>query len=102
MLKKVLNAWGKYLTVSPSRATREMGQAMVLSGRIPMLIRLAVQTPESAEVLGDHDAGWFGKTGYSDLMAVANAPYKTDHKFEDVFVCDPSKKHYGFKSWDGT
>ena len=60
------------------------------------------QTPESAKVLGDHDAGWFGKVGYSDLMAVANAPYKTQHKFEDMYICDPSQKYYGFKSWDGT
>ncbi|KIH94520.1 phosphatidylserine decarboxylase [Sporothrix brasiliensis 5110] len=71
MLKKVLNAWGKYLT-----------------------------TPESAEVLGDHETGWLGKVGYKDLMEVANAPYKTDHKFEDMYICDPSAKHYGYKSWD--
>ena len=53
-------------------------------------------------MLGDHDAGWFGKVGYADLMAVANAPYGTHHKFEDMYVCDPSKKHYGFTSWDGS
>lgn len=34
-------------------------------------------------------------------MEVANKPLKTDHKFEDMFVCDPSKKYYGYKSWDG-
>jgi len=34
-------------------------------------------------------------------MEVANAPYKTNHKFEDMYICDPSAKHYGFKSWDG-
>lgn len=34
-------------------------------------------------------------------MAVANAPLKTSHKFEDMYQCDPSAKHYGFKSWDG-
>lgn len=33
-------------------------------------------------------------------MSVANAPYQTQHKFEDFFVCDPTKKHYGYKSWD--
>lgn len=38
--------------------------------------------------------------GYKDLMAVANAARKTDFKFEDMYVCDPSKEHYGFKSWD--
>lgn len=34
-------------------------------------------------------------------MQVANAPLKTQHKFEDMFVCDPKAKYYGYKSWDG-
>lgn len=34
-------------------------------------------------------------------MEVANQPYSTNHKFEDMYICDPSAKHYGFKSWDG-
>ena len=70
-LKKVLNEWGKFL-----------------------------QTPKSAEVLGSHAQGWFSEHGAKDMMQVANTPYKTSHKFEDMFVCDPSKKHYGYKSWD--
>ncbi|CAM1502786.1 Fc.00g075620.m01.CDS01 [Cosmosporella sp. VM-42] len=71
MIKKVLNEWGKYL-----------------------------QTPESAEVLGDHNLGWFGEIGMGDLMKVANAPNQTSFKFEDMYICDPSAKHYGFNSWD--
>jgi len=71
MLKKVLNEWGKYL-----------------------------KTPESAAVLGDHNAGWFGEVGYKDVMEVANAPYKTTYKFEDMFKCEPTQKYYGYKSWD--
>ncbi|KAH9845779.1 Phosphatidylserine decarboxylase proenzyme 3 [Teratosphaeria destructans] len=70
-LKKILNEWGKFLT-----------------------------SPKSAEVLGDHKQGWFGPTGINDIMEVANAPYKTQHKFEDFFVCDPKAKHHGYKSWD--
>ncbi|GAO17220.1 hypothetical protein UVI_02057420 [Ustilaginoidea virens] len=70
-LKKVLNEWGEYL-----------------------------KTPESAAALGDHSVGWFGKTGLSDMMEVANAPYKSSMKFEEMFVCDPTAKHMGFKSWD--
>lgn len=71
MLKKVLNVWGQYLT-----------------------------TPASADVLGDHDAGWFGPVGLKDIMEVANAPLKTNHRFEDMYICDPKAKHYGYKSWD--
>ncbi|KAF7560801.1 hypothetical protein G7046_g3337 [Stylonectria norvegica] len=71
MLKKVLNTWGKYLL-----------------------------TPESADVLGDHTVGWFGETGLGDLMKVANAASKSEFKFEDMYICDPSAKHYGYKSWD--
>ncbi|KAH8685338.1 Phophatidylserine decarboxylase-domain-containing protein [Ilyonectria robusta] len=71
MMKKLLNEWGKYL-----------------------------QTPESASVLGDDRLGWFGKTGMADLMEVANAPNKSSFKFEEMYICDPSAEHYGFKSWD--
>lgn len=53
-------------------------------------------------MLADHEQGWFGKTGVHDVMEVANAPYKSSFKFEDMFVCDPSAKHHGYKSWDGT
>ncbi|KAK1753044.1 Phophatidylserine decarboxylase-domain-containing protein [Echria macrotheca] len=72
MLKKVLNEWGRYL-----------------------------QTPESAEVLADHETGWFGEVGYKDLMEVANMASDTSvTAFEEAYVCDPKAKHHGFKSWD--
>ncbi len=51
--------------------------------------------------MSQHDSGWFGKVGYNDIMAVANAPLKTNYRFEDMFICDPSAPHYGYKSWDG-
>jgi phosphatidylserine decarboxylase len=34
-------------------------------------------------------------------MEVANAANKTSFKFEEMYICEPSKKHFGFKSWDG-
>ncbi|KAK4131035.1 hypothetical protein BT67DRAFT_167460 [Trichocladium antarcticum] len=71
MLKKILNEWGQYL-----------------------------KSPESAAVLGNDRAGWFGEVGYNDVMEVANAACKTSFKFEDMYKCDPSKKYYGYKSWD--
>ncbi|KAG6029801.1 hypothetical protein E4U41_000279, partial [Claviceps citrina] len=55
-LKKVLNEWGRYL-----------------------------QTPESAAALGDHTEGWFGEVGMQDMVQVANAPYKSSMRFEDMF-----------------
>jgi len=70
-LRRVLNEWGQFL-----------------------------QTPASAEVLKAGPGGWFGQTGLSDLMEVANKPLGTSHKFEDMYICDPSAKHYGFQSWD--
>ena len=36
-----------------------------------------------------------------DLMKVANAPLGTSMKFEEMYICDPAAKHYGFQSWDG-
>lgn len=52
-------------------------------------------------MLESHKEGWFGDHAKKDVMQVANAPLKTSHNFEDMFVCDPSAKHYGYKSWDG-
>jgi phosphatidylserine decarboxylase len=60
-----------------------------------------IETPESAEVLGSHKTGWFGEVGYKDLMEVANVARGTSYKFEEMYQCDPSKKYYGYKSWDG-
>lgn len=53
-------------------------------------------------MLGDHKTGWFGPTGLKDLMQVANAPLESNHEFEDMYICDPTKDYYGFQSWDGT
>ncbi|KAK3400582.1 Phophatidylserine decarboxylase-domain-containing protein [Sordaria brevicollis] len=73
MLKKILNEWGAYL-----------------------------KSPESASVLGNNRAGWFGEIGTKDLMEVANSAASTNYtKFEDIFQCpDPSAPNKGFKSWD--
>jgi len=59
------------------------------------------QSPKSAEVLGTHKQGWFSEYGQKDLMEVANAPLNTNHNFEDMYVCDPNAKHFGYTSWDG-
>ena len=34
-------------------------------------------------------------------MAVANAANGTNYTFEQMYMCDPKAKHYGYKSWDG-
>ena len=71
MLKKVLNVWAEFLL-----------------------------SPASAEVLGADSKGWFSETGVKDLTATANVG-NTSYKFEDLYVCDPTAEHHGFKSWDG-
>ncbi|OJJ48150.1 hypothetical protein ASPZODRAFT_150443 [Penicilliopsis zonata CBS 506.65] len=70
MLKKVLSAWGEFL-----------------------------KSPESAVVLDDSRSGWFGETGRHDLTAVANIG-NTTYEFDEIFICDPSAQHHGYKSWD--
>jgi phosphatidylserine decarboxylase len=70
MLKKVLNAWAKFLG-----------------------------SPESTYVLGNDSIGWFSPHGIEDLAATANIG-KTSYNFEELFECDPTAPHYGFKSWD--
>ncbi|EXJ56429.1 phosphatidylserine decarboxylase [Cladophialophora yegresii CBS 114405] len=71
VLKKVLDAWANYL-----------------------------ESPESAYVLKKNARGsWFSPHGEEELTHVANVG-KTSHKFEELFECDPSDPHMGFKSWD--
>jgi phosphatidylserine decarboxylase len=70
MLKKVLNAWGEYLS-----------------------------SPESAAVLDTDKSGWFGEDGRTNLTEVGNIG-QTSLSFEDLFVCDPKAKYHGYKSWD--
>jgi phosphatidylserine decarboxylase len=70
MLKKVLCAWGEYL-----------------------------ESPASAYVLGSESQCWFSEHGTHDLTTVANVG-QTNHAFEDLFQCDPSKQYKGYKSWD--
>lgn len=69
-LKDILDAWGQYL-----------------------------QSPPSAAVLNEKD-GWLGPDGKPQLAQVANAAMGSNHSFEDMFQCDPSKENHGYKSWD--
>lgn len=71
MLKKVLNAWGEFLN-----------------------------SPESADVLDEDKESWFGESGKKSLLTVANLGGQTEHSFDELFQCEPSKPHHGFKSWD--
>ncbi|KAG9784277.1 hypothetical protein KCU88_g2856, partial [Aureobasidium melanogenum] len=71
MLKKVLNAWAEFLT-----------------------------SPDSASVLERNAPGsWFSDHGHEELSFTASLG-KSGQKFEGMFICDPSDKRYGFKSWD--
>lgn len=70
ILKKVLNVWAEYLA-----------------------------SPASAEVLDDDYKGWFSQTGTKELAKTANVG-ETSYSFEEMFVCTPSARHYGYKSWD--
>lgn len=72
MIKKMLNAWGEYLS-----------------------------SPESCDpALTDGSQGWFNKIGKDELTKTANKASGSDFTFEDLFQCDPSKPYHGFKSWD--
>lgn len=70
ILKKVLDAWGEFL-----------------------------KSPQSATVLDNSSTGWFGETGLKALTDAANVG-GTSYAFDQVYECDSSKKHYGFRSWD--
>lgn len=51
-------------------------------------------------MLASHKEGWFSQHAVKDVMDVANAPLKTSHRFEDMYVCNPSARYYGYASWD--
>ncbi|KIX01371.1 uncharacterized protein Z518_09096 [Rhinocladiella mackenziei CBS 650.93] len=71
MLKKVLNAWGDFL-----------------------------RSPESARVLEKNAHGsWFSPHGRDELTFTANVG-RSNYTFEEMYQCDPSAPHYGYKSWD--
>jgi phosphatidylserine decarboxylase len=70
-LKKVLDAWGVYLS-----------------------------SPESASVLGTDNESWFSPHGIKALEEVANAASGTSHTFDELFESDPKAEHRGYKSWD--
>ncbi len=69
-LKKVLNAWGEYLT-----------------------------SEASACVLHTGEDGWFGRDALAALVKVANAGTGSAG-FEELFICDKTLPHWGYKSWD--
>lgn len=71
MFKKVLNAWGEYLSSEKS----------------------------AEDVLGDDAKSWLAGDGIKELEKTASVGEPTK-KFEELFQCDPSKPHHGFKSWD--
>ncbi len=71
ILKKILNVWGEYL-----------------------------QSQDSAKVLDTDASSWFGPSGKRDLTSVANAAARTSLSFEEIYNCDGSAKHHGFRSWD--
>ncbi|KAF9177110.1 hypothetical protein BGZ51_008938 [Haplosporangium sp. Z 767] len=79
IIKKVLNAWSAYLRSS-----------------------------ESAYVLDDSPSGWFGPHSRAELAEVARVGACSRSAtlggralaFEEMFVCDPSALHHGYKSWD--
>lgn len=49
-----------------------------------------LKSPESTYVLNDDKhTGWFGEDALEEMP-----------NFAEEFVCDPSKPHYGFTSWD--
>lgn len=70
MMKKVLNAWAKFLA-----------------------------SPESAYVLGNDKISWLSEHGSHDLELTGNVG-QGSYKFHELFECDPDAEHHGYKSWD--
>ena len=50
-----------------------------------------LKSPESCGTLNDSPTGWFGLDSHGQEKI---------HNFDDTFMCDPTKPHKGFTSWD--
>jgi len=53
-----------------------------------------LQSPASTYVLNSDDNGWFCKDALHKMMD------QDGNTFEQQFICDPNKPHWGFTSWD--
>ena len=56
-------------------------------------------TPLSTGVLTDHEDGWLSEEALTELAGKGNNGL-TNYTFDQLYVCDKSADHYGFKSWD--
>ncbi|KAL8678750.1 MAG: hypothetical protein Q9186_004941 [Xanthomendoza sp. 1 TL-2023] len=52
----------------------------------------------SVYVLNDSPRGWFCSSALAFMMGAGRRDSRSE--FEKVFVCDPSKEHWGYKSFD--
>ncbi|EEQ30840.1 phosphatidylserine decarboxylase family protein [Microsporum canis CBS 113480] len=59
-----------------------------------------LQSPSSTHVLDSGKTGWLSPEALKALTDAANIPGQAELSFEEVYICDSSAVHYGFKSWD--
>ena len=56
-------------------------------------------SPESASVLTENEDGWLNENAIKEMVVEGNNGV-TNYSFDQLYVCDKSVDHYGFKSWD--
>ncbi|KAL8826834.1 MAG: hypothetical protein Q9191_003553 [Dirinaria sp. TL-2023a] len=56
-------------------------------------------SPDSTNVLTDRDDGWLSSVALNELSIIGNNGV-TSYTFDQLYVCDKSAPHYGYKSWD--
>lgn len=69
--KNVLNEWARYL-----------------------------ESPNSVHVLDTDKNGWLCQEALESMAKVASDGASKPKSFESYYICDPSKPHHGFTSWD--
>ena len=57
-------------------------------------------SPLSTGVLTKEPDGWLNDEAINALTIKGNNDDMTNYTFEQLYDCDTSKEHYGFKSWD--
>ena len=56
-------------------------------------------SPDSTNVLTDGDDGWLSSIALNELSIKGNNGI-TSYSFDQLYICDKSAPHYGYKSWD--
>ncbi|KAF9523509.1 phosphatidylserine decarboxylase family protein [Crepidotus variabilis] len=83
------------------------GRAVFLEPRVNVMFKKLLDvwaqhlsSPASLGVLNDQPDGWLSPNALSAMTKKANIDNVEGITFADIYICDPTRSFWGFKSWD--